>query len=77
MKTRTSRWGRKGKNAARQAYEAVETKLMAMEGRRSVRAKTREVSRVGKRAAKVGLLVGALGALEVVLQELARRHKHA
>lgn len=75
MKTKASRWGRKTKNAARQVYDKVETEVMAMEGRRSVRAKARAAGRVGKRAAKVGLLVGALTALEVVLAELARRHK--
>jgi len=58
-------------------YEKLETKVMAIEGRRSVRAKARAAGKVGKRAAKAGLLVGALAALEVVLQELARRHKTA
>jgi hypothetical protein len=77
MKIRTRRWGKKTKNAARQLYEKAETKMMAMEGRRSVRAKARAAGKLGKRAAKVGLLVGALAALEVVLQELGRRHKHA
>lgn len=77
MKIRARRWGRKSGNAARQAYEKLETKVMAIEGRRSVRAKARAAGRIGKRAAKAGLLVGALAALEVVLQELARRHKTA
>ena len=77
MTTRASRWGKRTKNAARQVYEKMETEVMAMEGRRSVRAKARAAGRVGKRAAKVGLLVGALAALEVVLAELGRRHKPA
>jgi len=77
MKIRTRRWGKQGKHAARRLYEKAETQVMAMEGRRSVRAKARAAGRVGKRAAKVGLLVGALTALEVVLAELARRHKPA
>jgi hypothetical protein len=77
MKTRTSRWARKTKSAAQQVYDKMETEVMAMEGRRSVRAKARAAGKVGKRAAKVGLLVGALAALEVVLQEIGRRHKSA
>jgi hypothetical protein len=77
MRIKTRRWGKKTKNAARQVYEKMETEVMAMEGRRSVRAKARAAGRVGKRAAKVGLLVGALAALEVVLAELGRRHKPA
>lgn len=77
MKTKTSRWARKGKSTAQQVYKKVETELMAAEGRRSVRAKARAAGRVGKRAAKAGLLVGTLAALEVVLHELSRRHKPA
>ena len=77
MKIKTRRWGRQSKNAARQLYEKAETKLMALEGRRSVRAKARAVGKVGKRAARTGLLIGALAALEVVLAELGKRHKPA
>jgi len=77
MTTKARRWGRQGRNAARQVYEKLETKVLAIEGRRSVRAKARAAGKVGKRAAQAGLLIGTLAALEVVLQELARRHKTA
>ena len=61
MSTRTSRFAKKGKNAMRKAYKKVETEVMAVEGRRSVRAKARSAGKVGKKAAKVGLLVGHTG----------------
>ena len=77
MRVKAGRFGKRGKNAARTLYEKVETQVMAAEGRRSVRAKARTVSRVGKKAAKAGLLVGALTALEVVLHDLSKRHKMA
>jgi len=77
MSTRTSRFAKKGKNAMQKAYKKVETEVMAAEGRRSVRAKARSAGKVGKKAAKVGLLVGALAALEVVLHEIGKRHRSA
>jgi hypothetical protein len=73
MTTSTRRFAKKGKSAMRKAYKKVETEVMALEGRRSVRAKARSAGKVGKKAAKVGLLVGTLAALEVVLHEIGKR----
>ena len=73
MNAKTRKLAKKSRSAARKIYDKVETKVMAAEGRRSVRAKARSAGKVGKKAAKVGLLVGALAALEVVLQEIAKR----
>ena len=73
MTTKTRTLAKKGKRAAEQVYKKLETKVMALEGRRSVRAKARTAGKVGKKAAKVGLLVGTLAALEVVLHEISRR----
>jgi hypothetical protein len=77
MSTRTRRFAKQGKNAMRKAYKKVETEVMAAEGRRSVRAKARSAGKVGKKAAKVGLLVGTLAALEVVLHEIGKRRLSA
>lgn len=65
----------KGKDVARGAYERVETKVLVAEGRKAVRAKTRTVAKVGKKAAKTGLVVGALTAAGVVLREIRKRRK--
>lgn len=73
MSTTTRKIAKKGKNAMQKAYKKVETEVLAAEGRRSMRAKARHAGKVGKKAAKVGLLVGTLAALEVVLQEIAKR----
>jgi len=73
MSIRTGRFAKKGKDAMRKAYKKIETEVMAVEGRRSLRAKARSAGKVGKKAAKVGLLVGTLAALEVVLYEIGKR----
>ena len=73
MQIKARKLAKKGKTAARRAYDEIETKVMAAEGRRSVRAKARTAGKVGKKAAKVGLLVGTLAALEVVLHEIGKR----
>ena len=65
----------KGKNAARGAYERAETKVLVAEGRKAVQGKARTVARVSKKAAKTGLVVGALTAAGVVLREVRKRRK--
>lgn len=77
MQIKARKLAKKGKAAARRAYDKIESEVMAMEGRRSVRAKARSAGKVGKKAAKVGLLVGTLAALEVVLHEIGKRHRSA
>jgi len=74
MTTRTGRLAKKGKQAAKRLYKKVETKVMAMEGRRSVRAKGRTFKRVGRQVAETGLLVGAVVALELALNRLSTAH---
>lgn len=65
----------KGKDAAESAYRKVETKVLVAEGRKSVRAKVRTVGKVSKKAAKTGLIVGALAAAGVVVREIRKRKK--
>jgi len=74
MKTRTGRMAKKGKRAAHRLYRRVETKVLALEGRSSVRAKGRKIRRVGRQVAEAGLLLGAVVALELALDRLSREH---
>jgi len=67
----------KGQEAAEKAYRKVETKMLVAEGRKSVRAKVRTVGKVSKKAAKTGLIVGALAAAGVVVREIRKRKKLA
>jgi hypothetical protein len=63
----------RGSRSAKKALKDLETKVMAIEGRRSVRAKTRKAKRVSKKAATTGLIIGALAALQVIVRELVKR----
>jgi len=64
---------KKGKSAARKAYNKVETKVLAAAGRRAVRRKFKTVATVGKKAAKSAVAAGALAAAGVVVKEIRRR----
>jgi len=77
MTTRASKVAKKGKRAASRLYQRLETKLMALEGRRSVRAKGRKIKKVGRQVAEAGLLIGAVVALELALDRLSRGHGRA
>lgn len=65
----------KGQEAAEQAYRKVETRVLVAEGRKSVRAKVRTAGNVSKKAAKTGMIVGALAAAGVVVREIRKRKK--
>jgi len=77
MTTRTGKVAKKGKRAAKRLYQRVETKLLALEGRRSVRAKGRKLKRAGRQVAEAGLLIGAVVALELALDRLSREHSRS
>jgi hypothetical protein len=64
--------GRAVAKGARKAYEKVETKFLVAQGRKAVRDKARNVSRVTKKAAKRGLMIGGLAAAAVVLREIRK-----
>ena len=63
------------KDAARDAYERVETKVLVAEGRKAVRNKTNAVVKVSRKAAKTGVVVGAIAAAGVVVHEIRKRNK--
>jgi hypothetical protein len=64
-----------GKTAARvkTTVAAVETQLLADEGRRSVRAKTATVTKVTKKALKAGVVTGAAAMAAVIVHEVRKR----
>jgi Ni,Fe-hydrogenase III small subunit len=69
----TRKLAAKGREAARKAYEKVETRVLVAEGRKAVRGKIRTTARVSRKAAKTGLIVGALAAAGVVVREVRKR----
>ncbi len=75
MSRTTERLATRGKEAARAAYDRLETRVLAAEGRRSVKQKVRTVGKVGRKAAKAGLVAGALTAVGVVAHEIRKRRK--
>lgn len=62
-------------DAARDAYERVESRVLVAEGRKAMRGKVRTVKTVSRKAAKTGLVVGTLAAAGVVVHEIRKRRK--
>lgn len=73
----TKKLARRGKAAARKAYDKLENKVMAAVGRKTVRTGVKRVKAVAKKAAKKALVAGGLAAAGVVAQELRRRRTPA
>jgi hypothetical protein len=65
----------RGKSAAHDAYEKLETKVLVAEGRKSIRGKVHTVKKVTRKAVKTGLITGALAAVSVVAREIRKRRK--
>jgi hypothetical protein len=63
--------GARAKGAARD----VEEKVMAAEGRRSIKQKVATVKKVTKKALKAGAVAGAVVATAVVMRERKKRKK--
>lgn len=63
------------RKAAKKALEKVETRILVAEGRKAVKAKARTAGRVSRKAAKTGLIVGALAATGVVVREIRKRQR--
>lgn len=63
---------RVGRAAGRKVKE-VENRILAAEGRKSIRAKVATVKRVTKKALKAGAIAGALVATAVVMRERKKR----
>ena len=66
---------KKGKSTARKAYDKAETEVMAAVGRKAVRGKVKSATALGKKAAKAGLVAGAMAAASVVLSGVRKRKK--
>jgi hypothetical protein len=65
------------KSATKSTVGAVETRILAAEGKRSLKAKAHTVGKVAKKAVKTGLIVGAVAAGLVVRHEVKKRRKLA
>ena len=66
-----------GKQAARKAYQKVETRILVAEGKKAVRGKVRTVKRVTRKAVRTGLITGAIAAASVVVREVRKRKKNS
>ena len=73
----TKKLAKRGKAAARKAYDKLETEVMAAVGRKAVKMKVSGAKAVAKRAAKKALIAGGLAAAGVVASEIRRRRKPA
>jgi hypothetical protein len=71
----TGRLIAQARDAARKAYEKVETRVLVAEGRKAVQRKADTAVRVGRKAAKRGAVAGALTAAVVVAHEVRKRRK--
>lgn len=69
--------GQRAAKAARRKVEEVELRVLANEGRKSLRAKVADVKRVTKKAVKAGAIAGAVVAATVVMRERKKRRKLA
>ena len=71
MSELTRRIGR----ATKRAIEDAETRVLANEGRKSLKSKVARVKRVTMKALKAGAIAGAVVATAVVMRERKRRRK--
>ena len=61
------------KGAARRAYEKLETRILAAQGRKAVRAKAKTAAKVTRKAMKAGLIAGGMVAAGVVIRAVRKR----
>lgn len=59
--------------ATKSKVKDVETRILAAEGRKSIKAKVANVKRVTKKALKAGAIAGAIVATAVVMRERKKR----
>jgi len=59
--------------ATKSKVKEVETRILAAEGRKSIKAKVANVKRVTKKALKAGAIAGAIVATAVVMRERKKR----
>lgn len=65
----------RARDAAKNAYEKVETRVLVAEGRKAVKHKAKTVANVSRKAAKKGAVAGVLTAAGVVALEIRKRRK--
>lgn len=70
-----SRLGAKLGKQVKATVDDLETRALAAEGRRSVRAKVATAKRVTKKALKAGAIAGAVVAAAVLVRENKKRRK--
>jgi hypothetical protein len=71
----TKKLADRAKAVVQDAYQKVETRILVAEGRKAVRSKARTVAKVSRKAAKTGLVVGAVAAVAVVAREIRKRRR--
>lgn len=67
----------RAKAATKDAYDTVESKVMAAVGRNTVKRKVKGVKRVAARAGTSALIAGSLVTAGVVVSEFRKRRKPA
>ncbi len=75
MKKSSKQMKKTGKGAVRNAYDKIETRVMAAVGRKAVRTKLSAAKTVGRKAAGAALTAGAMAAAGVVLREIRKPRK--
>jgi hypothetical protein len=68
-----AKFARRIGEAAKHAAEQAELRILALEGRRSIKSKVATVKRVAKKALKAGVIAGAIAATSSVLRDRKRR----
>jgi hypothetical protein len=64
--------GRRRKGALRKAYRTVETRILAAEGRKAVRARAVRAARLVRKAIRTGLVTGGIAAAAVVVRAVRK-----
>lgn len=75
MAGQPGKMAKKTVNAARRAVTNVATKVLAVEGKRSLQRKAKVAGRVALDAVKAGLAAGAVAATTAVIRDVQRRRK--
>jgi hypothetical protein len=71
----TKQVAKRAKAATKEAYDTVESKVMAAVGRSTVKRKVKRVKAVAASAGKSALIAGGLAAAGVVMSEIRQRRK--
>jgi len=71
----TRKLANRAKAAVQDAYEKIETRFLVAQGRKAVRSKVHTAGKVSRKAAKTGLIVGAVTAATVAVREVRKRKR--